>query len=296
MTNENQRHKNVKKRTKAYRKLVINYNIIATVLIVVAVLFTVSHIFTFKKHYRDKGLKYYNKGQYEKAIDYFDKCLKTNQWFSDNVDADVLMYEASAYLNIEQYENAKACYQKLLKKYSDDYYNKEEIMFFIRLCDGLVKYRDGKYQEALDVLAESCDRGYLEFALYTANCYEQIGRYDYMKVYLDAYARVRPMNAFMYYKYAVCSIRIGDYQGAIQNIAAGMTLNDSEYQQSLKYLLIMCYAKTNDYQMAYNICSEYMIEYPDDIKGQKLLIFLETRGNPDSELVNDIFGVNGLNN
>lgn len=297
-TTRARRRKMGKHRDRAYRKLVINYNIIATLLIILGVLYCASHIFTKKRSYRETGVELYNQGNYTEAIEYFDKALQTNQFFSDNVDADVLMYKASAYLNMQNYTSAKYCYETLLADYSDKYYDRNEYTFLVRLCDALNEYSNQNYVACLEVLKEACERGYYELSLPVATCYENISENDsldkwvYMKTYLDVYAGRCTPNAYMYYKYAVYYLNIEDYSNAIDNIKLSLSYNDEEYKQELMYMLIMSYIKINDFDNASLNCEEYISLYPQDTRAQELLDYIYSRQHPDTEVINDIFGVN----
>jgi tetratricopeptide (TPR) repeat protein len=292
MPDKNNGKKNVKKKTRAYRKLVIRYKVGSTVFIIVMLLLGIPYIFTHKRSYRNQGVEYYDQGDYESAIESFDKALDAKQWFSENVDVDVLMYEASAYLHIQDYAAAKDVYDTMLENYSDRYMDSDEINYLSELCGTLVNYADGRYSDSIAVLTEACDKGYTELALYTAVCYESIQDYDSMKKYLDLYQQTNPVDAYVYAKYADLYIATGDYSSAMTNIESAIALNQDRYMQELYYRQIICYEKLGNYTQAYELSQTYVSNYPDDERGVKLNDYLLTRAYPDTEVVNDIFGVN----
>jgi tetratricopeptide (TPR) repeat protein len=280
------------RRTKEYRRLVIRYKIIAFVFIVIMLLLGIPNIFTHKQEYRKQGIELYEQGNYEEAVAYFQKSLAESQWFSDKVDADVLLYEASAYLHMEDYSQAKSQYDLLLSSYSDSFYDKEEITYLTGLCDTLLAYKDGKYSDSLDGLKTACENGYTELAVYAAICCESVQNYDDMKYYLDLYAQTNPMDAYVYCKYADMYIATGDYSSAASSVETALSLNESEYMQELYYRQILCYEKLTDYTKAYELSESYISNYPGDERGSKIYNYLLTRVYPDTEVVNDIFGVN----
>ena len=289
---DNNRQRKVRRRTKSYRKKVIIYKLVCTLLTVVILVIAAAHIFTHKRSYRNTGIELYNQGKYEEAIGYFDRSLNEKQWFSENVDVDVLMYKASAFLRLGNYNEAKLIYDKLLNDYSEDYYYREDIMFLSELCSALTGYVQGDFAGSVDTLKQACDRGYRELAMYVAICCENMGNYDEMKTYLDVYANSCAPDAYLYYKYASCYILMGNYSLAVEAIKTGIAYNDVNYQQRLSYLQIMCYYKLGDYTNAYALSEAYVISYPNDEKGTSIHDFLQSRVQPDEEVINDIYNVN----
>jgi tetratricopeptide (TPR) repeat protein len=286
------RKKNVKRRTQAYRRLVIRYKIIAAVFIVVMLLLGIPNIFTKKQDYRKQGIELFDQGNFEEAIVYFQKSLDEKQWLSENVDADVLQYEAASYIRIENYSEAKQLYETLLSDYSDSYYDRDEAEYLAGLCDTLIDYGEGMYSDSLDGLKGACDKGYTELAIYVAVCSESVQNYDDMKYYLDLYVQSNPKDAYVYLKYADMYIATGDYSQAVANVESALALNDGTYMQELYYRQILCYEKLSNYEKAYELSENYVSNYPGDERGVKLNDYLLTRTYPDTEVVNDIFGVN----
>jgi tetratricopeptide (TPR) repeat protein len=278
--------------TPAYRKLVIRYKVISAVFIVAMLLLGIPNIFTHKQEYRSQGIELYTQGNFEEAVSELQKALDEKQWFSENVDVDVMLYQASAYIHMDDYTSAKAVYEKLLSDYPDRYYDRDEISYLSGLCDTLTAYKAGKYSDSLDALKEACDRGYTELSLYTAVCCESIQKYDDMKYYLDLYTQTNQADAYVYSRYADMYIATGDYDSAVTSVESALALNDSEYMQELYYRQIQCYEVLGDYTKAYELSENYVSMYPSDEKGIKLNEFLVTRAYPDTEVINDIFGVN----
>jgi tetratricopeptide (TPR) repeat protein len=292
MPQNNKGKKKIKRRTPAYRRLVIRYKIIAAVVIVLVLLLGIPNIFTNKQKYRDLGIELFYQGDYEGAIEYFQKSVGEGQWFSENVDVDVLLYEASAYLHIEDYTLAKTEYEKILNEYPDKYYDSGEISYLSKLCDALLAYKAGKYSDALETLKDACDRGYTELSLYVAICCENIQSYDDMKYYLDLYVQSNPCDAYVYCKYIDMYIATGDYSSAVASVENALALNETDYIQKLSYMQILCYENLGNYEKAYELSETYVASYPNDELGVKANEYLLTRVYPDTEVVNDIFGVN----
>jgi tetratricopeptide (TPR) repeat protein len=278
--------------TPAYRRLVIRYKIIAAVFIVLMLALGIPNIFTHKREYRELGVELYEQGNFSEAVSEFEKALDEKQWFSEKLDVDVLMYESSAYLKLDDYTSAKAVYEKILSDYPDKYYDSEEISYLSGLCDTMLAYEDGKYSDTLDALKAACDRGYTELALCVAICYENVQNYDEMENYLNLYTQSNQADAYVYCKFADLYLEKEDYTSAMSSIESALSFNEAEYMQELYYRQIICCEGLGDYARAYELSESYVESYPADEDGIKLNTFLETRANPDTEVINDIFGVN----
>lgn len=293
--------KRIRRRSKAYRKRVILYNIIFFAIIIISTITCCINIFTDKKKLREEGLSLYEQKDYVAAIVKFDKALNTNQWFDDKMDLDILLYKAQSYIAINDYISAGRVYQETLNRYKnedyiEDYISVDELEFLFKLCEAMNNYNNNDFVSPVAKLTEACERGYTELALYTANCYENQKQYDEMIKYLDIYSASYGYDAFIYYKYSSAYIFKGDYQNALINIKKGIEYNDAEYTQKLKYLQIMCFEKLGDYTNAFNLAKDYISEYPNDKDGKNVYDYLYTRVNIDTEVVNDIYEVNTTDN
>ena len=80
-----------RRKNSGYRKIQLCYNLIFIIALLFIIIFGSMHVFTKKKALRKEGIDYYNKGEYEAAIESFDKALKCKQWFSDSVNVDIEM-------------------------------------------------------------------------------------------------------------------------------------------------------------------------------------------------------------
>ena len=65
-----------------------------------------------KKVYRGKGIAYYYKSDYQKAVDEFDKALQMNAL--PDLDMDILYYVGSAQMMLGSYADAEKTYTKLI--------------------------------------------------------------------------------------------------------------------------------------------------------------------------------------
>lgn len=285
--------KRIKKRKKAIRKALHFLNIGLFILVVILTFVGVFHIFTPKKSYRNKGVECFNAGEYETAIEHFDKALDYNQWFSDKLNVDICYYKADAYLRLEKYQDAYDTYNYILEEYSDSHYNKEDVAYLMEITDALILFGEGKYFSSYETFVEAVDKGYTELAVYAAICYEHLDDYDNMKAYFDIYSREVGMDAYLCYKFAQYYIEQEDYNTGVAYINQGLSQEDKTYEKQLRYTQIVCYEKLGQFNEAFALAKEYKELYPDDTKGDDLYAYLDTRVNISEEPVNDIYNLYG---
>lgn len=262
-------------------------------LIIIALMLIISipHLFTKKYKYRDKGLDCYNHAEYAQAIEYFDDALSCKQWFSKEVDIDILMYKADCHIRLSQFHDAYDAYGRILTDYNDRYYNHDSIKFLENLSLCLESYSNGNYGTNAAVFAQAVEKGYTEMSLYAANCYEKNGDYENMIKYYDIYTGIYGTSGKIAYKYASYYMQIEDYNKALSYIEAHLDIND-EYTDDLLYLRIICYSKLQNYEKAFSLAEEYTAQFPSDTAGKELYDFLYTRVNVDAEVVHDIYNLN----
>lgn len=283
--------KRSKRRTKAYRQFAMFVNLFFLIAIVVFVISGALHIFTHKRDYRDEGVSLYEQGKYAEAIEEFDKALDCKQWFADKLNVDIELYKAECYIQMQDYKAAGQVYTKIDKAYSKRYYDAKENAFMIELCAALDSYAAGDYSSPVSCFSEAVDRGYMDMCMYAASCYEYKQNYEKMTDYYDIYIENMGINPYVCYKYADYYLYKEDYNSALSYVNQGIMLGEQEYIQNLKYLEIICYEKLTDYNQAYTLALSYNSTYPDDKNGADMLAYLDTRVNPDTTLVNDVYGV-----
>ncbi len=283
--------KRSKRRSKTYRQIGMIINLSFFVIIIVVAIVGAFHTFTNKRDYRDKGVSYYEQGDYENAIQSFDKALRCKQWFSGKLNVDIELYKADSYIKLTDYDEAGKVYQKITDKYPKRYYDSNEVKFMIKLCEALQMYKNGDYYSPVPYLTEAVEHGYNDMCLNVAYCYEQQNNYDKMIAYYDKHIAAVGITGYVAYKYADYYIYTGDYSDALSYVNQGIMLNSEEYMQKLKYLEIICYKGMADFETAYNYALTYNTEYPDDEAGADILAYLDTRVNINTNLVNDVYNV-----
>ena len=290
---DNRRTQNARRRkSKKYRQLQFLYNIIFALFILLLLIYGIFHVFTPKKNLRSQGIKAYNEGNYDEAIKAFDQALECKQWFSYSIDTDICMYKADSYIKLGDFESSKRVYEAIESGYPERYYDKSKVDFLIELTNALIKYKSGDYVSTVACFNRAVDAGYIEMSLYAANCYEISGKYDEMKKNLDIYTGGFGYTPEICYKYANYYIQLEDYNNALTSIEQGIAAGESIYIQDFAYSQILCYMKLDNYQKAYELAVNYSSLYPTSSDIANIYSYLDTRVNPDTEVIHDIFGQN----
>ncbi len=279
----------IKRRSKSYRRAMIYVNLFFVCFIIFFFIFGAVHTFTNKKNYRKDGIEYYKLEEYEAAIESFDRALACNQWFSSKMNVDIELYKASCYMELHDYEGAARTYSDIVKKYKSIYFDKEKVDFMIILNQNLQKYSDGDLISTVSVFCEAVEKGYYEMSLYAAICYEAQEDMEQMKQYYDIYSNHFGMNSFLYYKYATYYILKEDYSTALSYVEDGIAGTDQEYIRYLLFEQILCYEKLHMYNDALDLATSYISRYPDDVRGQDMYEFLDTRVNINETPLSDKF-------
>ena len=280
---------NKKNKKRTSRKTLMIMNICFTVFLAIFIVFGLMHTFSGKNKYRNRGIECYNAKNYSEAIEYFEKSLDCNQWFSKKVDADVELYLADSYIKTEDFNSAKLVYNRLLNDYPEKYYDKADVLYMIEIIDNLIIFSKGDYTAPLDGLKAAVDNGYPELALYVAICYEKKNDIDNMKKYYDVYSSVCEMDSYLALKYTQYYILSKDYSTALSYAKQGIALSDSKYIKELEYLEIVCYTKLTQFDTAYQLSNEYILKYPEELIGKELNEYLDTRINIDTVPISDKF-------
>lgn len=84
-------------------------------------------------------------------------------------------------------------------------------------------------------------------------------------------------SAGLYNQLANCSIKLDNYEQALEYIHQGLSLGDNTEQRELKYNEVLVYENLGDFNKAYELAQSYVSEYPEDENMARELVFLETR-------------------
>ena len=241
--------------------------------IIVAILLVVVGIFQFMDYekelgFREKGIAQFQKGQYKEAQGYFEKALEHTNIFGGTVTQDVRYYLAESYFMDEQYDKALNLYQQSRRK--------EKNQGYAECYIGAAYARLGDTEKAKEQFEKGISLGNEEGYHYLSRMYYELGDYDKAIENELSYMEKREPDGTSYMVLAKSYCKAGQYKKALQAIADGIALDDSQ-KQELLFEEIVIYEQKLDFDTAYKKCLTYVANYPEDETAKQELEFLETR-------------------
>lgn len=210
-----------------------------------------------------RGKAYVGEGDFERAQKDFTRALK------DCEDYDL-------YINIYQiYEKAGKSDEgsqyldmalKMSPETGEDYYQQGRIYAY-----------QENYENARDVLIKSIELEYKDAMLLLGEVYLETQDSASARTMYQKYLSTGENNARAYNGLAVCDIREGNYDGALENIQKGLDGSAQEDRQGLLYNEIVAYEYKLDFATAKAKMAEYLELYPEDEEGLRENEFLSTR-------------------
>lgn len=145
-------------------------------------------------------------------------------------------------------------------------------------CDrGRVYYYMEDYSNAKKELLEASKKDNTEALLLLGMVYLAQDDVDNAKAMYTQYISAAGDSAKGYNGLALCDIRNGDYDSALDNITKGLPTATTDEMQSLLFNEIVTYEKKLDFATALTKVKEYIDVFPEDSAAKKELAFLKTR-------------------
>lgn len=145
-------------------------------------------------------------------------------------------------------------------------------------CDrGRVYYYMEDYSNAKKELLEASKKDNTEALLLLGMVYLAQDDVDNAKAMYTQYISAAGDSAKGYNGLALCDIRNGDYDSALDNITKGLPTATTDEMQSLLFNEIVTYEKKLDFATALTKVKEYIDMFPEDSVAKKELAFLKTR-------------------
>jgi tetratricopeptide (TPR) repeat protein len=247
-----------------------------------------------------KGSAQQNAGLYEEAIETYTAILQNNP-------NDAITYNSRAfvYRKLGDFEKSLTDYEKAIGLESDvyDYYfGKYFLLLDMDDKDGAktvlenaanikletqedkfnlakVHYYMGDYDSAIAELGEAFRNGFSLAYFYLGDIYEKKEDYETAVynygLYLDDISTDK--SAVVYNQMGICLIKLGRYNEALSYIRDGLSLNDLQFNQSLKRNEIVALENLSNFEEAYKLMNDYVNLYPDDEEALEEYEFLITR-------------------
>ena len=238
--------------------------------------------------YRGAGIASLRLGKYEDAVNSFTEALNCDK-VSKSLRKDILSYRATAELKSGKYEDAMADCQTLGEDFSMDagsYFLTGKVALAMDSYEEAASNfkqaygEDSTYDMAIEIYEAYLDKDmeadgtrYLEAAL-SSEAKDDVENAQAMyKQYISAVGD----SAKGYNGLALCDIRSGDYDSALDNITKGLPTATTDEMQSLLFNEIVAYEKKLDFATALTKVQEYIEMFPEDSAAKKERAFLKTR-------------------
>jgi len=249
--------------------------------------------------YSYMGSAYRLTGSYQKAIDTYTLILKENK-----KNANAYCYRAYCYQIMGKFEDSKADYDYAisLEPNNFEYYlGKYELMMVsgkeedakktlseasnIKVKTEEDKYNLAKlvyykadYKTALEQFENSVKAGFVEGNYYMGEVYRMKKEYAKALSYYDQYIKSgKSPTAKAYNQAAVCLIKNGTYDKALEYLKLGLTLEDMSCEQLLLKNEIVTFEHMSEYKKADEVLQNYLKDYPDDKTAVREEIFIDSR-------------------
>ena len=250
--------------------------------------------------YRGAGIASLRLGKYEDAVNSFTEALNCDK-VSKSLRKDILSYRATAELKSGKYEDAMADCQTLGEDSTYDmaieiyeaYLDKDMEADGTRYleaalsseakdaqdhCDrGRVYYYMEDYSNAKKELLEATKKDNTEALLLLGMVYLAQDDVENAQAMYKQYISAVGDSAKGYNGLALCDIRSGDYDSALDNITKGLPTATTDEMHSLLFNEIVAYEKKLDFATALTKVQEYIEMFPEDSAAKKERAFLKTR-------------------
>ncbi len=234
----------------------------------------------------------------DKAIEIYTTMLK------NETDPEVLFLRGRLYMQNDDKESARADFDKaaelskdyalyisIYQLYSEYNMDADGAEFLKKALDiaesteedyydrGLIYYYLQNYNAAEEALTEALrkDESDMESLLLLGRVYLAKGNISDARALFKEHVSDGNGAAAAYNGLALCDIAEGNYDSALENVNAGLTLNDETIQQSLLFNEIVIYENKNEWETAQTKAASYVVSYPSDENGLRENEFLTSR-------------------
>ncbi len=142
---------------------------------------------------------------------------------------------------------------------------------------GRIYYYLGDYEKAQSELIHSAEEKHEDSMYLMGQVYLALEDYTHAR---NMYENIRAAfgdSSQCYNGMAMCAMREGKYDEALQYIQQGLQMDGFEGKQELYFNEMVAYEKKLDFAVAKQKAQEYVVRYPSDERGQKEMLFLESR-------------------
>lgn len=248
----------------------------AAVLVMVFVLTTGCAGNGSKHAYREEGIKALNEGNYESALEAFDKAMDSSGKLVGKFDKDVLKYRAEAEYLSGDYSAASDTYDILIKIDGErpEYYNMRAVS---RAESGDLDGAIEDYKKGVQLDTQMNAPGRLEALLAAGTAMEKNGaQSDAMALYQEALSKGE-QSAGVYNRMGLCSMAEEKWDEAIGYFEKGLSMSDASSVPELLFNQAVANEYKGEFKTALDLMEQYVSLQGSDEEAQREITFLKTR-------------------
>jgi tetratricopeptide (TPR) repeat protein len=238
-------------------------------------------------------------GSYDKAVETYTSLIKSEKEnaaehsnralcyrFLGEYDKSLKDYELAIALEPKQYSHYLGKYYLLTERGDTD--AAEEVLAKAAEIEAKtgedeyqlakVHYYQGDYDNALSELNKSFADGFQEAYYYIGEIYRIKKDYPKAIYYYENYIKGgNLLSPNAYNQIAVCEMKIGEYEAALNYLEKGSSFRNAGIQKILLRNEIIAYERLGNYQKSKEKIEEYISLYPNDEEALKEAAFIDTR-------------------
>ncbi len=195
--------------------------------------------------FNEEGLKKYGEGAYTEAISIFDKAIA-----ADNRNEEFYVNKGMAYLELEEYENARKAFDSALRV--------EEKCQEAYRGNGIAYMEEGQYESAMTAFesALACQSGRVSEAeydilLYRGETQTRMGDYEGAEDTYTVLLDTQGEKAITYYLRGLARVKGGDTEKGMKDMDKAISLNKNDYDMYLNCYYCLADADQEDLGVKY---------------------------------------------
>ncbi len=170
--------------------------------------------------YRGEGIVYYERGDYDSAIMFFDLSLKKMKYKNSDFETDVKLYEADAYTKKSDYETAHSIYQEL---------EEGDNAYIAYARDGALYLKEKNVDQASQCFEKSIgSKKNIEICLYIYESYKDVNLEADGSKYLDEATKITPSTEDEYMQLGKVFEYLEDYDSAVKSLNKAIEAGSAE--------------------------------------------------------------------
>lgn len=229
-----------------------------------------------KYSYRAAGIEALNQGNYDGAVEAFDKAIDSSKGLVGKFDVDVLKYRAEAEYLAGDYTSSADTYDILIKVDGElpEYLNMRSVS---KAGAGDLKGAIEDYKKSAGLDTEKKAPGRLKALLAAGAAMEKEGTVsDAMSLYEEA-LQDGEQSAELYNRMGLCKLAAEDWDGAAEYFKKGLSAPDSEQVPELLFNQAVAEEHKGEFKTALDLMQQYISAHGPDEEAEREITFLKTR-------------------